>query len=90
MKLFEIDEGPRADTSLEALAKLKPAFHAHGTTTAGNSSQMSDGAAASIVMSAERARALGVNLWRAFSGLPRPECRRRSWALARPMRFPKF
>ena len=58
-KLFDIDEGPRADTSLEALAKLKPAFHARGTTTAGNSSQTSDGAAATIVMSAERARALG-------------------------------
>lgn len=58
--VFETDEGPRADTSLEALAKLKPAFHAHGMTTAGNSSQMSDGAAAAIVMSGERARALGV------------------------------
>jgi acetyl-CoA acyltransferase len=58
--VFDTDEGPRADTSLEALAKLKPAFHARGTTTAGNSSQMSDGAAAAIVMSAERARALGV------------------------------
>ena len=58
--IFDTDEGPRADTSLEALAKLKPAFHAHGTVTAGNSSQMSDGAAASVVMSAERARALGV------------------------------
>ncbi len=58
--IFDTDEGPRADTSLEALAKLKPAFHAHGMTTAGNSSQMSDGAAAAIVMSAERARALGV------------------------------
>jgi acetyl-CoA acyltransferase len=58
--IFEIDEGPRADTSIEALAKLKPAFHAHGTVTAGNSSQMSDGAAATVVMSAERARALGV------------------------------
>lgn len=56
---FATDEGPRADTSLEALAKLKPAFHAHGTVTAGNSSQMSDGAAAAVVMSAERARALG-------------------------------
>jgi len=56
---FDTDEGPRADTSLEALAKLKPAFHAHGTITAGNSSQMSDGAAAAVVMSAERARALG-------------------------------
>jgi acetyl-CoA acyltransferase len=57
--MFDIDEGPRADTSLEALAKLKPAFHARGTTTAGNSSQMSDGAAAAVVMSAERARAIG-------------------------------
>ena len=56
---FDTDEGPRADTSMEALAKLKPAFHAHGTVTAGNSSQMSDGAAAAVVMSAERARALG-------------------------------
>ncbi len=56
---FDTDEGPRADTSLEALAKLKPAFHARGTTTAGNSSQMSDGASASVVMSAERARAIG-------------------------------
>src|SRR5208337_4501082 len=56
---FESDEGPRRDTSLEALAKLKPAFHAHGTVTAGNSSQMSDGAAASVIMTAERARALG-------------------------------
>jgi acetyl-CoA acyltransferase len=56
---FETDEGPRADTSLEALAKLKPAFHARGTITAGNSSQMSDGAAASVVMSADRAAAIG-------------------------------
>jgi len=58
--MFDTDEGPRADTSLEALAKLKPAFHVHGTVTAGNSSQMSDGAAATVVMSAERARALGL------------------------------
>jgi len=57
---FETDEGPRADTSLEALAKLKPAFHVKGTVTAGNSSQMSDGAAAAVVMSDERARALGL------------------------------
>jgi acetyl-CoA acyltransferase len=57
--IFDTDEGPRADTSLEALAKLKAAFHAHGVVTAGNSSQMSDGAAAAVVMSAERARALG-------------------------------
>jgi len=57
---FQADEGPRADTSMEALAKLKPAFHAKGTVTAGNSSQTSDGAAAVVVMSAERARALGI------------------------------
>jgi acetyl-CoA acyltransferase len=57
---FDTDEGPRRDTSLEALAKLKPAFHVAGTVTAGNSSQTSDGAAAVVVMSAERARALGV------------------------------
>jgi len=57
---FETDEGPRADTSLETLAKLKPAFHVKGTVTAGNSSQMSDGAAAAVVMSEERAKALGL------------------------------
>jgi acetyl-CoA acyltransferase len=57
---FKIDEGPRGDTSMEALGSLKPAFHVKGITTAGNSSQMSDGAAAAVVMSAERAQALGV------------------------------
>jgi acetyl-CoA acyltransferase len=49
------DEGPRRDTSIEALARLKPAFHAHGTVTAGNSSQTSDGAAAVVVMSESQA-----------------------------------
>src|SRR5216683_2070571 len=58
--IFKMDEGPRADTSLEALASLKPAFHVKGTVTAGNASQMSDGAAAAVVMSAERAQALGI------------------------------
>lgn len=58
--LFDTDEGPRADTSMEALAKLKPAFHAKGTVTAGNSSQMSDGAAAAVVMSAERVKELAI------------------------------
>jgi acetyl-CoA acyltransferase len=57
---FSTDEGPRRDTSLEALAKLKPAFHVTGTVTAGNSSQTSDGAAAVLVMEAGRARALGL------------------------------
>jgi len=58
--VFQVDEGPRADTSLEALAKLRSVFHAKGCVTAGNSSQTSDGAAASVVMSAERAQALGL------------------------------
>lgn len=57
---FKVDEGPRPDTSLEALAKLKPSFHAKGTTTAGNSSQTSDGAAAAVIISADRAKALGI------------------------------
>jgi acetyl-CoA acyltransferase len=58
---LSVDEGPRRDTSLEALAKLKPAFHVAGTVTAGNSSQTSDGAAAVVVMSASRAKELGLD-----------------------------
>jgi acetyl-CoA acyltransferase len=57
--IFDTDEGPRSDTSLEALAKLKPVFHVRGTITAGNASQTADGAAAAVVMSMERAKALG-------------------------------
>ena len=57
---FDTDEGPRADTSWKRSAKLKPAFHVHGVVTAGNSSQMSDGAAAAVVMSAENALAPSV------------------------------
>jgi acetyl-CoA acyltransferase len=57
---FKVDEGPRADTSLEALTNLKPVFHANGTVTAGNSSQTSDGAAATVVMSADKAKQLGI------------------------------
>ena len=57
---FKMDEGPRAETSMEALGSLRPAFHAHGQVTAGNSSQMSDGAAAAVVMSADRAKQLGI------------------------------
>jgi len=56
---FETDEGPRADTTPEALAKLRPVFHARGSVTAGNSSQTSDGAAAVVVMSKTRATQLG-------------------------------
>ncbi|WP_263341384.1 acetyl-CoA C-acyltransferase [Acidicapsa dinghuensis] len=58
--IFAVDEGPRADTSIEALAKLKPVFHAKGVVTAGNSSQTSDGAAAVVVMSADRTKELGL------------------------------
>ena len=57
---FAADEGPRRDTSAEALARLRPAFHVSGTVTAGNSSQMSDGASALVVMEAGRARTLGL------------------------------
>jgi acetyl-CoA acyltransferase len=58
--IFAVDEGPRRDTSAEALAKLRPAFHAAGSVTAGNSSQTSDGASAVIVTSADRAKAAGL------------------------------
>jgi acetyl-CoA acyltransferase len=58
--MFNKDEGPRADTSLEALSKLKPVFQADGAVTAGNSSQTSDGAAAALVMSEKKARELGL------------------------------
>ncbi|MBD1910489.1 MULTISPECIES: acetyl-CoA C-acyltransferase [unclassified Leptolyngbya] len=58
--IFDTDEGPRADTSLEALANLKPAFRLNGTVTAGNASQMSDGAAATVVMSERMVNELGV------------------------------
>jgi acetyl-CoA acyltransferase len=59
-RVFQVDEGPRSDTSLEALAHLKPVFQVNGTVTAGNSSQMSDGAAAIVVMSEGMAQKLGV------------------------------
>ena len=60
VRTFDTDEGPRRETSAEALARLKPAFHANGTVTAGNASQMSDGASAVVVMSGERVRELGL------------------------------
>jgi acetyl-CoA acyltransferase len=67
---FAVDEGPRRDTSMEALSKLRPAFHVKGSVTAGNSSQTSDGAAAVLVMSAERAQQLGlqpIGIFRSFA-----------------------
>jgi acetyl-CoA acyltransferase len=60
------DEGPRRDTSLDALARLRPAFHAQGSVTAGNSSQTSDGAAAVVVMSDKRAEELGLTPFARF------------------------
>jgi len=66
--IFDKDEGPRGDTSLEALGKLKPAFAAVGSVTAGNSSQTSDGAAAVVVMSREKAEALGLKPRARFIG----------------------
>ena len=67
-KTFDTDEGPRADTNIEALAKLRPVFHVKGSVTAGNSSQVSDGAAAAVVMSAERAKELGLRPLARFVG----------------------
>jgi acetyl-CoA acyltransferase len=65
---FEADEGPRADTTLEALANLKPVFDLNGTVTAGNSSQMSDGAAAAVVVSGKALKELGVEPLGRFLG----------------------
>jgi len=70
--VFDTDEGPRADTSLAALAKLKPAFDPRGTVTAGNSSQINDGAAAAVVMSEEMVKKLGIE----------PVARLQHWAVA--------
>ena len=66
--VFEVDEGPRADTTIEALAKLKPAFDPKGTVTAGNSSQMSDGAAAAVVVSEKALKSLGAEPLARFLG----------------------
>jgi len=66
--VFDTDEGPRRDTSIEALAKLRPAFHVSGTVTAGNSSQTSDGASAVIVTSAALARERGLTPLARFVG----------------------
>jgi acetyl-CoA acyltransferase len=71
---FDTDELPRADTSLEVLAKLKPAFHVKGSVTAGNSSPMSDGAAAVAVMSDARAQALGVKPLARFAAYATAGC----------------
>lgn len=67
-KTFEVDEGPRADSSLEALGKLRPVFHAKGSVTAGNSSQTSDGAAMTVLTSADKAKELGLTPLARFVG----------------------
>lgn len=66
--LFEVDEGPRRDTSLAKLASLRPAFHVRGTVTAGNSSQISDGASAVVLASEEKVKQLGVTPLARFVG----------------------
>ncbi|HOA35955.1 MAG TPA: acetyl-CoA C-acyltransferase [Bacillota bacterium] len=72
--VFDTDEGVRYDTSLEVLAKLRPAFKKDGSVTAGNSSQTSDGAAAAVVMSAEKASALGLKPMAVFRGFAVAGC----------------
>ncbi|HPU01295.1 MAG: thiolase family protein [Firmicutes bacterium] len=72
--IFDTDEGVRFDTSLEALAQLRPVFKKDGTVTAGNSSQTSDGAAAAVVMSAEKAGALGLKPMAVFRGFAVAGC----------------
>jgi acetyl-CoA acyltransferase len=67
-RVFDTDEGPRADTTIAALEGLRPVFHVNGTVTAGNSSQTSDGVAMTIVMSAERAKAIGATPLARFVG----------------------
>ena len=86
---FKVDEGPRADTTLEALAALKPAFHARGTVTAGNSSQMSDGAAAAVVMTADRARALGLKPLARFVAFATAGCKPEEMGLGPIYAIPK-
>jgi Acetyl-CoA acetyltransferase len=85
---LEADEGPRVDTSLEALARLKPAFAAQGSVTAGNSSQMSDGAAALILVSDSALRRFNLAPLARFLPLRCAACRRRSWVSVPWRRFP--
>ena len=86
---FKVDEGPRADTTIEALGALKPAFHARGTVTAGNSSQMSDGAAAAVVMSAERAKQLGVSPLARFVSFATAGCKPEEMGIGPVFAIPK-
>jgi acetyl-CoA acyltransferase len=86
---FDTDELPRADTSYEVLQKLKPAFHATGTVTAGNSSPMSDGAAATIVMSDARAKALGLKPLARFVTYATAGCKPEEFGIGPVFAIPK-
>jgi len=86
---FKVDEGPRADTTREALAALKPAFHVKGTVTAGNSSQMSDGAAAAVVMSADRAKLLNIKPIARFVGFATAGCKPEEMGIGPVFAIPK-
>ena len=87
--VFDTDELPRADTSLEILAKLKPAFHVKGSVTAGNSSPMSDGAAAVVVMSDSRAKALGLKPLARFVAYATAGCRPEEFGIGPVNAIPK-
>jgi acetyl-CoA acyltransferase len=87
---FERDEGVRADANLESMAKLRPAFGTSGTVTAGNSSQMSDGAAAVVVMSAERADRLGLKPKALFRGFATAGCEPEIMGIGPALAVPKL
>jgi acetyl-CoA acyltransferase len=87
--VFDTDELPRADTSLEILAKLKPAFHLKGTVTAGNSSPMSDGAAACVIMSDTRAKSLGLKPLARFVSYATAGCPPEEFGLGPVFAIPK-
>jgi len=86
---FATDELPRADTSLEILARLKAAFHAKGTVTAGNSSPMSDGAAATIIMSEARAKSLGLKPLARFVAYATAGCPPEEFGIGPVLAIPK-
>jgi acetyl-CoA acyltransferase len=86
---FDTDELPRAETSFEVLSKLKPAFHAQGTVTAGNSSPMSDGAAATVVMSEARANALGLKPLARFVAYATAGCKPEEFGIGPVFAIPK-
>ncbi len=88
--IFDTDEGVRFDTTLEALARLRPAFKTGGSVTAGNSSQTSDGAAAAVVMSAEKAEALGLKPMAVFRGYAVAGCPPDVMGVGPAMAIPKL